>query len=327
MHIAIGFNNGCGNFVVFTSVIQALASLTEDGIDLFLDAKEEDWYPTIKSFVPIIEQAKGVKRILRYPMDYQREKYDHIYMSKMNQWCWLYDEFVGSGNHRQVKHWAQSYTHELSYYYNEIAEQLDYKGMVFPMDIPMDRDATNWKEQFGKYIIVCNGYTRDPEDTMARKHYPHWSNVIAKLNHMWEDEKEPVNFVLVGGKDDAEWGEKIAEKNRNAQNLCGRTDWGETINLVYQSMVVLTCDTGVFHISDALHKEGIVLFGPTLVSKNGPLNGTMKVIRSPMPCVPCQGTICWANCMNSRDCMNVINPNLIVAAVRNLIINGIYGNL
>jgi len=72
-------------------------------------------------------------------------------------------------------------------------------------------------------------------------------------------------IILLGGKEDAELGEKIVTKsNGNIRNFCGKLSLNESAACLQLSKLVLTNDTGLMHIAAALKKPIYSFWGNTI---------------------------------------------------------------
>jgi ADP-heptose:LPS heptosyltransferase len=72
-------------------------------------------------------------------------------------------------------------------------------------------------------------------------------------------------FVLLGGTEDAEMGEKIKkEVGDRIYNSCGKFNLNQSASLVRQADRIITNDTGLMHIAAAFKKEIISLWGNTI---------------------------------------------------------------
>jgi ADP-heptose:LPS heptosyltransferase len=127
-----------------------------------------------------------------------------------------------------------------------------------------------------------------------------------------------VSIYIVGDKSDGKWAKEIQEKIE-CYNMTGALNILETASLIKQADFLISTDTSVAHIADALESPSITLFGPTLISKNGPLNNSSITIRSPLECAPCQGSILMNTCEDKTKCMSAIDPAMILASVRKLL--------
>ncbi len=84
-----------------------------------------------------------------------------------------------------------------------------------------------------------------------------------RLNELAANLKLPV--VLLGGKDDYESGELIANGNEsNVINLCGKFNLNQSASLVHDARVVIAHDTGLMHIAAAYRKKIVSIWGNTV---------------------------------------------------------------
>lgn len=76
----------------------------------------------------------------------------------------------------------------------------------------------------------------------------------------------PLPVVLLGGPEEAEEGESIAQSVRQQQvvNTCGRFNLNQSASVVRQATKVITHDTGMMHIAAAFQKDILSLWGNTI---------------------------------------------------------------
>jgi ADP-heptose:LPS heptosyltransferase len=71
--------------------------------------------------------------------------------------------------------------------------------------------------------------------------------------------------LLLGGPDDHRTGEIIAESTGgNVLNTCGKYNINQSVSLVRQSLIVITCDTGLMHAAAAFHRIILSVWGNTI---------------------------------------------------------------
>ena len=90
------------------------------------------------------------------------------------------------------------------------------------------------------------------------KKYPlyKWKELCTKLDH-------PV--ILLGGKEDAAWGNEIASIDPiKIYNACGKFKLNESADLVRRAKLIVTNDTGLMHVAAAFKKPVISLWGNTV---------------------------------------------------------------
>jgi ADP-heptose:LPS heptosyltransferase len=323
MKIAVSFHNGIGNFVIFTSVLQALQHYSGNPVTLVLD---DDWTGEVRDGIELLaNNMKFIDKVIRYPSEYYEGDYDLTYMSAHSVMSGdiyknIYTDKPDPNNYTA---WAASFLGELDFYYLELYRKLDYKGPIFPQYLPTYSDFEKSKFVYDlrvledTKIVVSNGWRRSRDNRMESKQYPHWAEVMQKIKELYDD----VRFILVGGEDDREWAKGVGKlfPKETCLNLTGRTNLQETTAVLSASDLVLSSDTGTFHMADALGCPGIVVFSSTLYSKNYPINEVMVPIRSPLACAPCQSTILFQMCGENHRCAEAVSPKYVVAVTRKLL--------
>jgi ADP-heptose:LPS heptosyltransferase len=117
--------------------------------------------------------------------------------------------------------------------------------------------------------------------------------------------------VLMGGKDDKERGDKIAEiAGSNVFNSCGNFNIQQSASLVKQASLVISHDTGLMHIAAAFKKKIISIWGNTIPEfgmypyVSNDLNYTFEA--KGLKCRPCS-KIGYDKCPKKHfKCMNQI---------------------
>lgn len=97
------------------------------------------------------------------------------------------------------------------------------------------------------------------------------------------------------------------------QDLTGRTTLPETVELLRESKVVVTNDTGPMHIAAALGVPIIPLFGPTAPTRTGPYGQIDHALRHLLPCVPCMKSECHYQV--HMACLRGITPDHVLASL------------
>ncbi len=134
-------------------------------------------------------------------------------------------------------------------------------------------------------------------------------------------------IILLGGKEDYEDGKKIAEVDDiKIYNACGKFNLNESADLIKNSKLVITHDTGLMHIAAALQKKIISVWGNTLPAFGmSPYYGQQSKIKNKVVeindlwCRPCS-KIGFEKCPKGHfKCMNKIDVNDIVNLVGELL--------
>lgn len=152
----------------------------------------------------------------------------------------------------------------------------------------------------------------------------------------WENKRWPVEFfarlarllleirpglqvTVLGGKSDLAAGQTIKQAApAGVQDLAGRTTLPEMVEVLRESELVITNDTGPMHIAAALGIPLLPLFGPTEPARTGPYGQTDRVLRHPVGCVPCMLSRCH-NHQEPLACLRGVSPEMVRAEAASLL--------
>lgn len=156
--------------------------------------------------------------------------------------------------------------------------------------------------------------------------------VLLQPGARWENKRWPVEnfaafvqqlgaaepslkFAVLGGRDDAEAGKKIAAVlPERCLDLTGKTTLPEMIEWVRLGSLLVTNDTGPMHVAAALRKPLVAIFGPTAPQRTGPYGQLSSVLRVGLPCVPCMKSRCHFE--RPLACLHDVAVARVVAAAR-----------
>jgi hypothetical protein len=306
MRFAVGFRNGIGNLILLTPALQLLTKFSGSQVDIILD---ENWKDR-GAVELMIQNYPFVRKIVNYS-EHEAKKYKGIYASRHTIITDPLAIQLRGDPHLQdieIPNWRQTRFHERDHYLMEIRDQFGCSGPIPPLFI----STQHYPLPPGPKICFVNGWLRNKTGRWKRKSYPYWGEVISAVKKLYPS----IKIYILGGEEDNEYWDD--QKLGEIPKLCGKTNILQTASIIEQCDFGLYNDTGSFHIADALKKPGIVLFGSTLVSKNGPLNGTIKVIRSNLNCAPCQYTVQSLVCNRIEKCMKAIDPGQVIALFRKM---------
>ncbi len=128
-----------------------------------------------------------------------------------------------------------------------------------------------------------------------------------------------VRFWLLGTSDERAIGSEICDSANTdrVSNLMGETNLPVTVELLKQSHLLITNDTGPMHIAAALEKPTAALFGPTDPTKTGPYGKIHKIFQTKVSCSPCfsricplEKQICLFDVISSKDVSEYIISNI-----------------
>lgn len=136
-------------------------------------------------------------------------------------------------------------------------------------------------------------------------------------------EKSTENFVLIGGKDDADLGERLEliAPNR-VWNTAGEMSLHQSAYLIKQANLVITPDTGMMHIASSFQKRILSLWGNTvpefgmypLLKKGNENQSTIFEVKD-LSCRPCS-KIGFNKCPKGHfNCMMLIDESEVIKKI------------
>jgi heptosyltransferase II len=146
------------------------------------------------------------------------------------------------------------------------------------------------------YVVLCPGAEYGPA-----KRWPYFAELASRLG---------VPAVLLGSANDASAAAGIA-----GQNLVGRTNLDEAIELIADAQYVVTNDSGLMHVAAALGRPLVALFGSSSPEKTPPQPGRSRVLWLKPECSPCFARECP---LGHFRCMREITVEQVLAEVARL---------
>ena len=112
--------------------------------------------------------------------------------------------------------------------------------------------------------------------------------------------------VFVGSVEETESVEALtSQMSVPAANLTGHTDTGQLLGVLARASLFIGQDSGPTHLSAALGRPTLAIFGPTDPQLTAPLGESSAVVYKNLPCSPCHEQA--AECPN-RKCLLSIEP-------------------
>ena len=109
-----------------------------------------------------------------------------------------------------------------------------------------------------------------------------------------------------------------------AVNLIGKTTLSQSAAIIYKSDIFIGNDGGPLHIAASLGKKTISFFGPVDPKVYGPYPPDEKrhiVLRRALECSPCYRRFRLAPCQRNKECLEKIDVNEALSAVKSLLEN------
>lgn len=128
----------------------------------------------------------------------------------------------------------------------------DEKGLDFfieEKDLNGKTEEINFKESYDVIVLGAAHFTKRMTE-----------NIIQSII-----EKSKNKIILIGGKNEMNFGEQISRKNvLKVINMCGKCTIAQSASIIKNASMVFTSDTGMMHIAAALQKPITVYWGNTI---------------------------------------------------------------
>ena len=122
-------------------------------------------------------------------------------------------------------------------------------------------------------------------------------------------------ILLIGSKEELDVSRQVADRMHNKPiMLTGQTDIAEVVAVLSVADLLVTNDTGPAHISAALGRPTLVIFGPTNPLTTRPFSPFAEIIRHPPECAPCM----LRDCPIDHRCMTAITPDEVFSRAREI---------
>ncbi|MDQ1560459.1 MAG: heptosyltransferase [Pyrinomonadaceae bacterium] len=217
--------------------------------------------------------------------------------------------------------------HEVFYYLNLVFEleraltgaaQFEDREPQYQLHVSAERQAAarNLLSRHGALndrplVVLCPGST----NSRAKRWPP--ERFAALADHLMG--KAKVNVALIGAREELDVTQEVlAKMRRRPVVLTGETDLAGTVAVLSVADLLVTNDTGPAHISAALERPTLVIFGPTNPVTTRPFSPTADIIRHPPDCAPCM----LRDCPIDHRCMTHITPEEVFLRAVELLAHG-----
>jgi ADP-heptose:LPS heptosyltransferase len=167
-------------------------------------------------------------------------------------------------------------------------------------------DVQSLRERFNLssgYIVI----NPNASDLRIERRWPmeKFSTLIDRMNAAFPEKK----IVLIGSRSEVPVSEFVIsglKKKESVVDTSGKLSLSELITLIGGSSFMVTNDTGPMHISFALKKRTIALFGPASPVQFGNHPQAVSVYKK-TPCSPCVHSSVKPPCNGDNICMKNIS--------------------
>jgi len=159
-------------------------------------------------------------------------------------------------------------------------------------------------------LSFCPGAEYGPAKQWPAEHF---ANLAKKrISEGWQ-------VWIFGGPKDVEIAKNITQLSGSSHciNLAGKTKLLDAIDLLSQSDVVVSNDSGLMHVSASLSKKLVVLYGSSTPMFTPPLSDTAEALSLNLECSPCFKRQCP---LGHLDCLKKLTPQQVDHTLAKLLI-------
>lgn len=142
-----------------------------------------------------------------------------------------------------------------------------YFDAVKPLGVKPDTLGLDFPIPEKERVDVCDHFGLDPLTyTCIAVGAAHTTKCLTRDQLIEITNRITTPVILMGGPGDISKAEEIVHKstNQNVKNACGKFSILESGSILQQALHILNFDSGLMHISSALQKEQIVVWGNTV---------------------------------------------------------------
>jgi len=136
---------------------------------------------------------------------------------------------------------------------------------------------------------------------------------FAELASMLNEQDRQV--WVFGSKKETSLGEQIKQASpENVENLCGKTQLVDVVDLLACAQQVVSNDSGLMHVACSVGVKVIGIYGSSSADYTPPLSKTAEVIKHDIECSPCFERTCQ---YGHYDCLKKITAELVNSVIKN----------
>ena len=150
------------------------------------------------------------------------------------------------------------------------------------------------------YVVLAPGAEYGPAKQWPVEHFQQTAQALSKAG---------LNIVVTGLPQDQSAGEMILNGIKNGANLCGVTTLQELTALLARAALVISNDSGAMHLTAALHRPQIALFGSSNPTWTSPANTKAHTFHLGLDCAPCYKRTCP---LGHTRCLTEIHPDKVI---------------
>jgi len=285
-------------FSVVSTTLKVLNKLWKKKIDLYIDLETYSYYSTAVATLSLSRNRLGFYRAER---NIRMGVYTH--MMFFNSRAPISESYLQMGR---------------------LVGCREIETGLFPYRVS-EKDKNNCREIIkslnpeseSKYIVI----NPNASDLRIERRWPleNFAQLITRLSKEFPDH----SFYLIGTKNEFDWVEKLLNlidipEKKKVFNTAGKFSLGELFALIADAGLTITNDTGPMHISFALKKATVCLFGPASPSQYGQNPYAFGLYKN-IYCSPCVHEFLTPPCRGNNQCMKLITVDEVEALSKRLL--------
>jgi ADP-heptose:LPS heptosyltransferase len=280
--------NDSGIWQLFSSSLRCIFKLLKFRADLFIDLEIYSNYSTLMC---TLSAAKNRMGFYKSDKDYRTGLYTHLMVYNIKA--------------------------PLSEIYLQTARMLNIKsperGLIYLNELPEAGQSLKDKlPGLGQKYFVINP---NASDLRLERRWPASSylQLCSQLPQIYPQYK----FVLIGNKQEKEYVSQISKmlrENTEIIDSSGLLNLEELVELLRGADIIITNDTGPLHLSLALQKNTVGLFGPCSPAQYGQMEFCTSVYMN-LYCSPCVHEFVLPPCGGNNRCMQDISVEQVFQAI------------
>jgi ADP-heptose:LPS heptosyltransferase len=183
----------------------------------------------------------------------------------------------------------------------------------------------------GPYMIVHCGGGSNAKTEFELKKWPYMAELIRDLIL-----KTQLKVILVGSRNEREEADQVLRDTRHlfkvkdalttvesrVLNCVGTTSLRTLVDWIRNAELFVGPDSGPLHISNALGRPTVGIFGPTSSVSWGLLGPETRSVFEKLPCLPCyQDDGDFPTCNFEHACMKKLTPQKVMASIEELMLS------
>ena len=159
-------------------------------------------------------------------------------------------------------------------------------------------------ERPARIAVFCPGAEYGPAKRWPTRHFAALADDLAAHGYaIW---------LLGSGKDKAA-GDEIIQLSRTTspRNFCGETSLSQAVDLIGAADFVVCNDSGLMHVSAAVGKPLVAVYGSSSPGFTPPLSDRATILSLNLDCSPCFKRECP---LGHLDCLNKLTPQRVLEA-------------